>query len=178
MRERDRARPVSDLGGSHLPQRPRVDLRDRAVELVDHPHLTVADRDSGGAMADGDTVDRPAVPADPQHQVGRGVGHPDSACPGGDPAGLAARLDHRPHDVAVTVDDADAVGRGHEGMRGLSRQGNREDRGDSAGGQQPGKGDDRSAPADPPHRRARCGSFAARRLERRVLFQDRPLELP
>ena len=59
--EGDRARAVPDLGRPDLSQRPRVDLRDGAVELVHDPDLPAADRDAGGAMANGDPVDGTAV---------------------------------------------------------------------------------------------------------------------
>src|SRR5581483_3209982 len=106
--EGDRSSAVPDLDRPHLPQRLRVDLRHRTIELVHDPDLPLADGDARRAVTDGDPVDGAAVVRNSQQQVGSGVRDPNGTRARGDPARLAASLDHHPYMVSSFVDDADA----------------------------------------------------------------------
>jgi hypothetical protein len=68
------------------------------------------------------------------------------------------------------------LGRGRERVRVLLGEGNGENRRDPARGEQAGERDDRASAAELAHSRDRP-SVAPRRLERRVVFEDPPLEL-
>ena len=126
-------------------------------------------------MTDRDPVDRAAVLADPQQQVGRRVRDPDGSRARRDPARLASGPDHHLQPVVPPVDDPDAVRRRRERARLVPGERNREDRRDTADREQAGDRDGDAAAAELAGRRGR--PLSPWGIERRVLLEDPALEL-
>ena len=163
------------LPGAEL--RPRVRRRRAGAD----PNPSGTDRHGGRDGADRERPRHPPCPRiDARHRPVVTVEHPDRARPGGDAARVLPDRRLRRDPPAREVDRHDRVrGRGREpglGRRAAAQLKDRRGRGreeqDRGGGEQ-----DRPAPAGfalarrTPRRRGR-----GRRLERRVVLEDRPLE--
>ena len=174
-RHGDAARRVADRDRPQDPVRVRVDLRHRAALGAGHPQRAAAERESGRVAADVDRRDLARIGVDPRHGAIVRVGHPHR--PGADRGALGPRptancSESSPVSGSIrpTAFSAMAAGRSPS-VSHAPRHG--ESRGEQQDAAERDQHTAAPAPAQDGHRCPAAGGA----FDRRVLAEDRALEL-